>query len=252
MKAIILAAGEGKRLRPFTLDRPKCLVEVNGRSLLDYQLDVLRGLHIEPIVLITGYLADKLHYHGLKVYFNERYAETNMVWTLFCAESEMTGEVIVSYGDIAYSKEVLSALIESPHDISVVIDRRWETYWRARFTNPLNDAETLKIGQDGKIIEIGQPPSNLEEIEGQYVGLTKFSEKGLSVLKEIFAKGKSAGRLGTKPPEKAYMTDLLQAVINAGYDIWPVFIEGNWVEIDTISDLSLEITLERLGKISQA
>ena len=181
-KAIILAAGEGTRLHPYTLDYPKCSVKVGGKSLLDYQLAVLRGQDIEKIVLVKGYLSDKLHRPGVITYCNERYADTNMVWTLFCAEEEMTGNVIVSYGDIAYSKEVLIELMKSSQDISVVVDREWETYWDARFDNLLDDAETLKIGQDGKIIEIGQAPNNLGEVEGQYIGLMKFSEKGLSIL----------------------------------------------------------------------
>ena len=112
-------------------------------------------------------------------------------------------------------------------------------------------AETLKIGQDGRITEIGQAPNNLGEIEGQYIGLMKFSEKGLFIIKELFKKAISIGRLGTKRPEKAYMTDLLQAAIDEGHEVWPVLIEGDWVEIDTVNDLNLEITLERLGKISQ-
>jgi choline kinase len=246
-KVIILVAGEGTRFRPYTLDRPKCLVEVNGKGLLDYQLDVLRNQHIEPIVLVTGYLADKLQHYRLRTYFNERYADTNMVWTLFCAESEMTGEVIVSYGDIVYSKEVLHALIQSPHDIAVVIDREWETYWCERFTNLMDDAETLKIDQQGKIVEIGQSPKTLDDIEGQYIGLMKFTEKGLSILRAAFA----SGSLGEKTAEKAYMTDILQAIIKAGHDVWPVFIEGDWIEIDTVNDLNLEITKQRLKKISQ-
>jgi len=251
-KVIILAAGEGTRLHPYTLDYPKCLVKVNGKCLLDYQLAVLRDQGIEDIILVKGYLSDTLHRKGIVTYCNERYADTNMVWTLFCAEEEMTGDVIVSYGDIVYSKEVLMKLMKSSQDISVVVDKGWQTYWASRFDDPLDDAETLKIGQDGKIAEIGQVPSNLGEIEGQYIGLMKFSEKGLSKLKGVFKKAKSTGKLGTKQPEKAYMTDLLQAVIDEGHDVYPVFIDGGWVEVDTINDLNLEITRQRLEKISQS
>jgi len=250
-KAIILAAGEGTRLHPYTLDCPKCLVKVGGKSLLDYQLAVLKSQGIENIILIKGYLSDKLHRPGVITYCNERYADTNMVWSLFCAEEEMTDNLLVSYGDIAYSKEVLIELMKSPKDIAVVIDRGWKTYWEARFDNPLDDAETLKIGQGGRITEIGQVPNNFGEIESQYIGLMKFSEKGLFILKEIFKKAKCSGRLGNKIPEKAYMTDLLQVVINKGYDVWPVFIEGDWVEIDTVNDLTMEITKQRLEKIAR-
>jgi choline kinase len=251
-KAIILAAGEGTRLRPYTLECPKCLVKVNGKCLLDYQLGVLRSQGVERIVLIKGYLSEKLLRPGIVTYCNEKYFDTNMVWTLFCAEEEMIGNVIVSYGDIVYSGDVLNKLMKSKHDISVVIDREWKTYWEARFGNPLNDAETLKIGPDGNIIEIGQKPLSLEEIEGQYIGLMQFTEKGLLILKKIFSEAKSVSILGKKKPENAYMTDLLQAVIDKGYMVWPVFIDGDWVEVDTCDDLTLGITKQRLENISKS
>jgi L-glutamine-phosphate cytidylyltransferase len=83
LKAIILAAGEGTRLRPYTLDRPKCLVEVDGQSLLERLLAVLATEFIHPIVLIGGYLIEMLKRPGIELRINPRYAETNMVWTLF-------------------------------------------------------------------------------------------------------------------------------------------------------------------------
>ena len=250
LKVIILAAGEGKRLHPYTQNIPKCLVEVSGKSILDYQLDVIRSQHIDQIVIVKGYLAHKFPTPRLIEYFNTDYANTNMVWTLFCAEKEMTDNVIVSYGDIVYSKDILSKLKGSMCDISVVVDKGWKSYWEARFENPLDDVETLRIGQDGRIIEIGQTPDSLQEIEGQYIGLMKFSTKGLSTIKKIFNKAKSTGMLGAQRVEKAYMTDLLQAVIDEGHDIWPVFTNDYWVEIDTVKDLNLNITKHRLDKIS--
>jgi choline kinase len=249
MKVVILAAGEGKRLRPFTVDRPKCLVEIDHKALLDYQLDVIRSAGIEDVVVVKGHLGNLLKRPETRFYLNERYEETNMVWTLFCARQELQGNVVVSYGDIAYALGILKALIESPGDICVVVDRAWETYWKERFSNPLDDAETLKMDSRGRIVEIGQRPESQEDIQGQYIGLMKFSEEGLAILKHVFDAALSSGDLGGKPPEKAYMTDMLQAIIDRGYDVWPVFAEGGWVEIDTVQDLSAPITRHRLRLI---
>jgi len=149
VKAIILAAGEGSRLRPYTLDRPKCLVEIAGRSLLDRQLDVLALENISPVILIGGYRGEMLRREGIELRINPLYAETNMVWTLFCAEADLNSDVIVSYGDIVYSHEVLRTLLSSQADIAVTIDLDWEHYWRVRNENPLDDAETLKLSSDG-------------------------------------------------------------------------------------------------------
>ena len=99
MKALILAAGEGTRLRPYSLDRPKCLVEVDGVSLLDRQLSVLRSEGVADISLIGGYRSDMLKRPGLRLEMNPRYAETNMVWTLFSAEQALQGDLVLAYGD---------------------------------------------------------------------------------------------------------------------------------------------------------
>lgn len=249
LKAVILAAGEGTRLRPYTLERPKCLVEVDGLSLLDRQLAVLATEVINPIILIGGYRVDMLKRPGIEIKVNPRYAETNMVWTLFCAEDELEGDVLISYGDIVYSREILATILKSKADIAVAIDLDWESYWQARNEEPLDDAETLKLTSDGRILEIGQKPKSLSEIEGQYMGLMKFSANGIQQLKKSFHDAQATGNLQGKSIENAYMTDLLQNVIDSGIPVTSVPIHGGWVEVDTVSDLESKITKERLNYI---
>jgi len=251
-KVILLVAGEGKRLRPYTLDRPKCMVEIDGISLIDRQLSVLRAEGLDNIVMVGGYKSEMLKREGVKLKLNPRYYETNMVWTLFSAEEELDNldrDVIVSYGDIVYSREILQALLKSTTDIAVIIDKEWESYWRARNENPLDDAETLKIRRDGTISEIGQKPKSLSEIEGQYMGLMKFSVKGIKQIKEIFHTAVESGELLGKSVESSYMTDLLQVAINSGRSVTAVPVCNSWIEVDTVKDLKGATTKERLSKI---
>lgn len=249
LKVVILAAGEGTRLRPYTLDRPKCMVEIDGVSLIDRQLEVLKSEGIGDIVIIGGYKSEMLKRGDIKLKVNDRYFETNMVWTLFSAEEELEGDVIVSYGDIVYSKNILKALIKSKADIAVTIDMKWEGYWRERNENPLDDAETLKLRKDGTISEIGQKPSSLEEIEGQYMGLMKFSSEGVRQIKSAFHSALESGKLLGKEVENSYMTDLLQSIVNIGGKVASVQIDEDWVEVDTVEDLHAPITLERVKRI---
>lgn len=249
-KAILLVAGEGTRLRPYTLDRPKCMVEVDGVSLLDRQLAVLRGdARVTRMVMIGGYKAEMLARPGVAVKLNPRYFETNMVWTLFSAEEELEGDILICYGDIVYSEGILSALLDCEADIAITVDKDWESYWRVRNEDPLADAETLKLHSDGRVYELGQKPHSLSEIEGQYMGLIKLSAKGVSVLKEIFHQAEAAGALRGKPVETAYMTDLLQAVIDAGHSLQSVPVHGGWIEVDTVDDLVSDTTRARLKQI---
>lgn len=248
-KVILLVAGEGKRLQPYTLDRPKCMVEVDGVGLIDRQLKVLKKGGLDDILMIGGYKAEMLKRPDVKIKINPRYYETNMVWTLFCAEEEFEGSVIVSYGDIVYSSEVLQSLLKSNSDIAVTIDTDWESYWNQRNEDPLDDAETLKLREDGTISEIGGIPKSVGEIEGQYMGLMKLSPKGLDQIKQVFHDSVGTGKLLGKPIESAYMTDLLQEVINVGYAVTSIPVHGGWVEVDTVDDLVSAVTSQRLKAI---
>ena len=190
-----------------------------------------------------------LHNKATRLHMNPRYAETNMVWTLFCADEELVGDVVIFYGDIVYSGTMLESLMASQADIAVAVDIEWESYWRARSNDPLADAETLRLAEDGSILEIGQRPESLEEIEGQYMGLMKFTGKGLEQLKAVYHRTLQEGMLGPRPVEKAYMTDLLQALIDDGVRVEAVQVRGGWVEVDTVSDLCSTATIERIHSI---
>lgn len=235
MKAIILAAGRGSRLREHTDERPKCLTELGGRALIEWQMAALRAAGVEEITLVTGYRHEMLEFPGIGKVINPRWAETNMVESLFCAEGAFGDDLIVSYSDILYEPRHLRALLDSPHDISVTVDRAWREYWEFRFDDPLSDAESLRLDVDGCITDIGNPVEDIETIEAQYMGLMRFRGAGLDALR--------AGRrsmIETDRPWKvrrnvdnAYMTDLLMEMILRGERLHAVEVSGGWLEIDT-------------------
>lgn len=252
--AVLLAAGQGLRLRPFTETRPKCLLEAGGLPLLDVQRAVLQAEGVGEHMLVAGWLAHVLEEkalegQGLRILKNERFAETNMVWTLLAAREAMADGAVVGYGDIAYPREALRAVLDAPGDLAVAVDLDWEPYWRQRFGEPLKDAETLAM-RDGLLTDIGRKPVSLAEIEGQYIGLMRFSAAGAARLWQTFDEGCARGRINGKAPEQAYMTDLLQEAICAGLPLHAACFHGGWVEIDTPEDLALPETAARVRAIA--
>jgi len=242
LEAIILAAGEGKRLRPLTNNTPKCLVELFGKSLLEHQIDTFRSCKIDDISVVTGHLNQMINFENITYFQNPNFKTTNMVETLFCAREKLTNSVVISYGDIIFEKNVLQKLIESNHDISVVIDKNWKKYWEMRFDNPLNDAESL-ILDDGYITNIGQKVNSFDNIQGQYIGLMKFQNEGISFLLDFYENAKKKSKDGHVNPlnsnlpfEKSYMTDLLQGLINVGSKIKAIPVNNGWLELDNYHD----------------
>ena len=242
MKVIILAAGEGKRLGQLTSQNPKCLVELFGKSLLQRQIELFKQFDINDITIVKGYLEEKINISNVTYFLNNNFRETNMVETLFCAREKISDSVIVTYGDIIYEKKVLEKLLSSTDDISVIIDENWMEYWKIRFENPLDDAESLVLDNNGNITSIGQKIDNVENIDGLYIGLMKFQNRGTEFLKSFYDKCKLRARNGKNPLnpkvpfEKSYMTDLLHGMVNEGYKIKAIPVRNGWLELDSYDD----------------
>jgi len=242
LKAIILAAGEGKRLRPLTKKIPKCMVNLFGKSLLEWQVQTFRKCGISEIIVITGFHEEAIDLPNLRYLKNPNYNTTNMVETLFCAKDELNGSVIVSYGDILFEKKILQKLIDSQYNISIIIDKNWEEYWKVRFENPIEDAESLVLDDNGYILDIGQKVQNIEQIQGQFIGLMKFQNEGLQYLKKFYEQSKLSSKNGPNPLnpnldfEMSFMTDLLRGLINSEYKMMSVPVKNGWLELDSFHD----------------
>ena len=253
MKIIILAAGQGTRLRPLTDDRPKCMVEVNGRSIIERQLDTIHacGIKDEDITIVCGYCSDvlKRKFEDSDIHFvvNEQYETTNMVCSLMCAKSIMESEndIIVSYGDIIYNEAVFQKILGAEDGMSVIVDDGWYGYWSERCENPLDDAETLMFDTDDYLTEIGQKTTELDRVQSQYIGLMRFKGNGLKAVLSLAAEAerRSNNREAlwrtTRNYTKMYMTDLLQGLIDEGNKLRAVHINRGWFEIDDCDDLKV-------------
>ncbi len=242
MKAIILAAGQGTRLRPLTDDKPKCMVEFQGKPIIDHIIDNFILCGIDDIVVVNGYKGNILEQHlenqNIKFIQNEKYDSTNMVHSLFCASSEFNDDLIISYSDIIYSPKILKKLIDSHHPISLAIDLKWKELWEIRMENIISDVETLKMTSKGTVSEIGQKPEVLSEIEGQYIGLISVRKNSVKVFENLYSHMENK-KINGRNRSNIFMTDFLQEIINSGIDIFAEKFYGGWVEIDSISDISL-------------
>ena len=240
MKALILAAGEGTRLRPYTENIPKCMVKFFGRPILNYIEETLTGVGIEDIYVVGGYKVEKIKIKAKKIFVNKSFNTTNMVESLFLAR-ELLGvdDLIISYSDIIYTKEILKKLIDDKAHCSVVSDKKWKALWDKRMDDIYSDVESFKLKPNGSILELGKKPINLNEVEGQFIGLIKISKEFGKVLCEFYDKLDKQKSYFNRPFQKMYMTDFLQLLINNGNDISPVFTEGEWIEIDTVQDLEI-------------
>ncbi len=253
MKVIILAAGQGTRLRPMTDDRPKCMVDVNGKSILDRQLDTMHacGINDADITIVAGYRGDVLQKKfadtEVSIIINKEYETTNMVCSLMCARQVMESQedILISYGDIIYNETVLQKILDAEEDSAVIVDDGWYSYWSKRCENPLDDAETLMFDKDDYLIEIGQKTTELSRVQSQYIGLMRFRGAGLTAMLVLAKEAEERTQKGMalwrteRTYQKMYMTDLLQGLIDTGNKLKALHIERGWFEIDDCDDLKI-------------
>jgi len=244
-RAVILAAGRGSRLGHLGGDRPKCLVELAGKPLIERQIAALRRGGVDEIGVVRGYRADMIDFPGLSYFANERWAETNMVMSLAAAAPWLrSGPAIVSYGDIFYRSELVRGLAAAPGQLVVGYDRAWRQLWTRRFADPLADAETFRINAAGQLLEIGGKTARIEDIEGQYMGLLKFTPPAWSAVEALL------GTLDAPIRDRLDMTGLLRRLlIGNELPIGTFGTDGQWGEIDNPEDVALYQNMISAGEL---
>jgi L-glutamine-phosphate cytidylyltransferase len=245
MRAIILAAGRGSRMEHLGDDRPKCLVELEGKPLIERQMAALRRGGVDEIGVVRGYRAEMIDFSGVSYFVNERWAETNMVMSLAAAASWLrSGPVIVSYADIFYRNELVRGLAGAPGRLVIGYDRTWRRLWTRRFVDPLSDAETFRIDAAGQLLEIGGKTTRIEDIEGQYMGLLKFTPAAWSAVEALI------DMLDAPTRDRLDMTGLLRRLLaGKALPINTFGTDGQWGEIDNPGDVALYQNMVREGEL---
>ena len=240
MKAIIVAAGPGSRLNPLTNEIPKCLLEVGGKTILERALEALRENGIEKIAVVRGYCSHLIDYPNIIYYENPNYRENNILRSLFYAEGEMNDDFIFSYSDIVYSSEIVAKLMECESEIALIVDVNWLQHYNGRDRHPISEAELVKVA-NGKVVKIGKGVVSPAEAHGEFIGLAKFSKSGAEVMRTAYhrvAEERPASPFQHAASlENAYMTDMIQELVDNGSLVQSIDIEGGWMEIDTPQDL---------------
>lgn len=232
MKALILAAGSAQRLRPLTDDRPKCLLDVAGRTILDRALDHLVAAGIDEVGFVTGYLEPQIerhvtaHWPGVRARFlsNPDYATTNNAYSLWLARSFAAGAPFVLLdSDIVFEREVLTLLTTSAHADCLAL-------------RPASDlgAEEMKCAIDaaGLVRRISKeiPPASAA---GESIGIERFSGSTSTRLFQILE-----ARIVEQGQRNEYYEAAFEQLIDEGLALHAISVGARYCqEIDTPADL---------------
>ncbi len=241
MRAIILAAGKGTRLKPLTESLPKCLaIRLDGKTLLQTHLEIFRKCGVSDIVVVRGYEGEKIQFPKVHYVWNPEYKTKNILGSLMAAADKQEGDVIVSYSDIWYEESVLKKLLRSDKDIVLGVDIDWKDYYEGRKDHPIEEAENVIFDSNNRVIKIGKIGASGVEVHGEFIGMMKMTNHGCAIFKEHYRRAKLLydGKpfVRAKQFRNAYLTDLLQDMADLGVPIHCEIIGSKWKEIDTVED----------------
>ena len=231
MKALILAAGRGHRLWPFTAERPKCMLTIGqGISILEHQIANLSMAGVDRVALVCGYGLEQIRSAveacgtapHVKLVYNPFYAVADNLISLWSARSEMDGDFILLNGDNILHHDILPSLLASEGDCTIATNRK-DAY----------DADDMKVEmRAGMAVRIGKglPAA---ETHAESVGLVKFTGEGVGrirrTLEEVVVQSSAL---------RSLFTDALQRMMDDGFEVSTVDIDGlPWVDVDTPEDL---------------
>ena len=244
MKGIILAAGVGSRMGTLIQDRPKCMLPVMGRSLLDWTMARLRAVGCDEIVVVTGYKAEAIEAPGAIIVRNDGYRDNNILHSLMYARDHLDGPVLVSYSDIWVEPHIHRTLVATAGDIVISVDADWQVYYQGRTDHTVDEAENVLYDSARRVRQIGKhlrPEEAGSLVCGEFLGLWRMSVEGTRRFREVFEE--IDARLGALAPfmraanwHRAYVTDMVQELVDRGDTVRCAVTRRGWAELDTPQD----------------
>jgi choline kinase len=234
-RALILAAGRGSRLGELTETMPKSLLPIGDSNCFESQIRIYKSLDFSEITVVTGYSGDSfLKYKDIKKIHNSNWANSNILTSLLVghADDKFKSD-IVSYGDIIFEQSAVKKIMDSPHEITILYDVNFLSYWNSRTSDPIQDLEDFQISAEGRVLKIGTKPKLLNQIEGQYMGILKISVKGWHLISQFMDSEK------IQIQNNLSITEFLNLFISKGRPVYGIPYGGKWSEIDTQDDLNL-------------
>ena len=230
MKAIILSAGQGSRLGHLVDDRPKCLIDFNGRTLLDRQLDTLEANGVHEAVVVTGFhdelvqeaIARRTGGPNVRTIYNPFYKVADNTGSLFMAREELSGDCLVWNGDTLVSQTLMSKVVGNDSGgICVTIDRK-ESY----------DDDDMKVVEDGGRLKAIGKRLPLNTVNAESIGLLAFRSGGSERFREAIEQA-----IRTPEGTTIWYLRVIHHIAQSG-DVWTFDINGEeWGEVDFPPDV---------------
>jgi phosphoenolpyruvate phosphomutase len=236
VRAIVLAASRGEELSRLTADRPKVMLPVGGRPLLRRLVDEFKRQGVGDVTVVGGYHAETIDAPGIKVTVNREYATTGELASLACAREDFGDQMLVLYGDLLFRSYILRDLLEAEGDLVTVVDS-------AHAGQPLSGSPDYArcsepddrgvLHRDVRLLSVcKEPGKGTEGCSGRWLGMVRVRGQGRQwltrALDTLMARADCAA-LG--------LPELLNHLIAQGHLIRVLYVNGHWLDVNSLDDL---------------
>ena len=245
MKAIILSAGFGSRLGDLTKGIPKSLVDVNGKSIIQRQIETFRNNGIKEIIVIVGPHKEKFQLNDVEYVIDKNFHEHEQLSSLMTASKYFQNDIVISFGDVIVDNKIMKQIVESTYEFGIAVDLNWEKNYVSRDQHPKSEADNVLFDKEDNVLEIKKNIQKPDSKIGEFAGIVKLSKKGSNILSkklnELHALinqglGSEAEDFNIK---QSAIPDMIQELIDSEINVEPIYISGKWCEIDTPQDLQI-------------
>ena len=234
MKALIIAAGSGRRIPQFSNKFPKSLIKINNETLLERQIRFFRSLKIRKIAVIVGHKHEKItkKIKNVKFYYNYKFKKNEQLDSMFVAKKFFTEDIIVVFSDIIYEKKIILSLKNCNKKKFLIAARKhWKRIYKYRFDHPVSQADKI-ISRNGRVLSIGKNIS-ANKANGEFLGMFKISKNFLVNLIHIY------NNLNKNKSKKMQINDLIKILIKKKIIVNSINVSGKYMEIDTYNDYKI-------------
>jgi phosphoenolpyruvate phosphomutase len=257
VSVIIPAAGHycgDEKLGELLIDRPVTMLDINGKSILQRNVEILNNLKITDINVIGGYKSAAINLKNINLVTKDNYESEYILSSIMFAKDRFKGKTLVMFSDILFDKRIVEELIKKEDDFVIAVDK---SYNSSKFVNKYLDLVVTKYKpvagdrfvnpeRSNYALKLGNCVSR-NEAHAEFIGMVLMSEKGAALMKTVYEElhiSKPTGKFhGAESFEKADVLDLLQELVNRGQKVSVMEINGGWIEVDSFDNYKLACSL---------
>jgi phosphoenolpyruvate phosphomutase len=230
VNSIVLAASQGS-LGDLTKDTPKTLLEVNGKSLLNTQVEEFNQMGIKDVTVVRGFKKEKVKLNNISTVDNDEFGSTKELYSLYLAKNHIKENTLISYGDIIFKRYVLHELLNDQNNITIVVDADCEEDGLDKdFVSASEKYDRTNYLGTSVFKKMGSTLAR-KDIFGEFIGLWKVNQTGAAqVLNALEKLSKSSDF------KSMTCTDLFNEIAK-DHTIAVKYISGAWLDVDTLVDL---------------